>query len=212
MADIIVTNKTYDGIRRAKFYQEDGTLITFYNTNDSTIQPNEVRKDQIVYTNKGQIVGTMAEHSGIAQALDTTTTSYFIPLGYHDGTSRVSIELEEKTVTPTLLEQEIVPSEGKVLSKVIVKPGEIGAKLQELTVTQAGTYTPEEGYNGFSKVIVDIPYAVSIDYSNFNNGSFTETLSDGTILTYIIEFDDVGNPISISNGETTCEITWSSET
>lgn len=212
MADIVVTNKIYDNIRRAKFYQEDGTMVTFYNTDDSTAYASSIRKGYISYNKNGQIVGTMAEHSGIAQTLDTTTTSYSIPSGYHNYGSKVSIELEEKTATPTLLEQEIIPSEGKVLSKVIIKPGEIDAKLQELTITETGTYTPEEGYDGFGKVIVDIPYAVSIDYSNFNNGSFTETLSDGTILTYTVEFDDVGNPISISNGETTCEITWSSET
>lgn len=35
-------------------------------------------------------------------------------------------------------------------------PSEGGATLQELTITQNGTFTPAEGYDGFSKVIANI--------------------------------------------------------
>lgn len=38
---------------------------------------------------------------------------------------------------------------------------------------------------------------VSLDFSNWNNGSFTENLSDGTTVEHAVEFDESGIPTSI---------------
>lgn len=64
--------------------------------------------------------GTMANNGTVSKSLDTTTTSYTIPKGYHSGTGKVSLTTETKTTTPTESAQDITPSTGKVLSKVTV--------------------------------------------------------------------------------------------
>lgn len=64
--------------------------------------------------------GTMANIDAVTKVLDTSTIQYVITAGYHSGTGKVSIVLEEKSVTPTKSAQIITPTAGKVLSKVTV--------------------------------------------------------------------------------------------
>ena len=66
------------------------------------------------------ITGTMSNNGAASKTLDGTTISYTIPKGYHTGTGKVQIVLEQKNVTPTKSSQVIVPKVGKVLSKVTV--------------------------------------------------------------------------------------------
>mgnify|MGYP003571246256 CR=1 FL=1 len=66
------------------------------------------------------ITGTMTNRGAVTQTLSTTSTSYTIPAGYHNGSGTVSISTETKTATPTKSSQDITPSTGKVLSKVTV--------------------------------------------------------------------------------------------
>lgn len=66
------------------------------------------------------IEGTMANNGSVSEVLNTTDTECAIPAGYHDGTGKVTIVLEEKSATPTKAAQTIAPSAGKVLSKVSV--------------------------------------------------------------------------------------------
>ena len=62
----------------------------------------------------------MTNNGGVDKTLDVTTVTFTIPKGYHDGTGKVEIVLEEKSVTPTKSAQTITPTAGKVLSKVAV--------------------------------------------------------------------------------------------
>lgn len=64
--------------------------------------------------------GTMANNGAVSKTLDTTTTSYTVPKGYHSGTGKVSIATETKSATPTKSSQTITPTSGKVLSSVTV--------------------------------------------------------------------------------------------
>lgn len=76
----------------------------------------------IVNVNGEVITGTMTNNGSASKTLDVTTITYTIPKGYHDGTGKVTIVLEEKTVIPTKATQVVQPVSGKVLSKVTVNP------------------------------------------------------------------------------------------
>ena len=64
--------------------------------------------------------GTMPNNGAVSKALDANTPSYTITKGYHSGAGKVSVSVETKTVTPTKAAQDVVPSTGKVLTKVSV--------------------------------------------------------------------------------------------
>ena len=79
----------------------------------------------------GLATGTMTNNGAVSRTLDTSTTSYTIPTGYHNGSGKVSVTTETKTATPTKATQDITPTSGKVLSKVTVNP--IPAAYQDVT-------------------------------------------------------------------------------
>lgn len=52
------------------------------------------------------------------------------------------------------------------------------------------------------------PYATSLDLSTYDSGTITETLSDGSKVTYTVTFDENGNPVNINNGTDDFAIVW----
>lgn len=52
------------------------------------------------------------------------------------------------------------------------------------------------------------PKATSLDLSTYDSGTITETLSDGSKVTYTVTFDENGNPTNINNGTDDFAIVW----
>lgn len=76
---------------------------------------------KVLVTSDGKVTtGTMQNNGAISKALDASTPSYTIPKGYHSGAGKVSVSVETKSVTPAKTAQDIVPSIGKLLSKVTI--------------------------------------------------------------------------------------------
>lgn len=83
----------------------------------------DVLANKVIVTDDGTVTtGTMPNNGAVSKTLDTTTTSYTVPKGYHSGSGKVSLTTETKTATPTKSTQTISPTTGKVLSKVTVNP------------------------------------------------------------------------------------------
>lgn len=100
----------------------------------------DVLTGKIIVTSDGTVTaGTMVNNGAVDKTLDATTITYTIPKGFHSGSGKVKIVLEEKSVTPTKSSQTITPASGKVLSKVSVAA--IPDKYQDVsgvTATAAG--------------------------------------------------------------------------
>lgn len=141
-----VTATVSDVLKGAKFVRADGTLVE----------------------------GNIPSHSALTDTpLDTTTTSYTIPRGYHTGKSTVSITLETKTATPTKAAQDITPTSGKVLSKVTVNP--IPDNFIDTTDADAVAANILDGKTAYVNT-------VKIEGTMANNGDTSKTI-DGLTTT-----------------------------
>lgn len=93
----------------------------FQDVSSVTVAAGEVLTGKIFVAADGTVTtGTMPNMGDVNQTLTGTMVSYTIPKGYHSGSGTVKITLETKTVTPTKSVQDVVPTDGKVLSKVTV--------------------------------------------------------------------------------------------
>lgn len=93
----------------------------YQDVSSTTAVAGEVLANKMFVAADGTLTaGTMANNGAVSQVLDTTTTSYTVPAGYHNGSGTVSISTETKTATPSTSSQTITPTSGKVLSSVTV--------------------------------------------------------------------------------------------
>ena len=100
-------------------------------------------------------LNTVVTNPVINDTLTVTKTSITIPKGFYDTEGTVNIVTEEKTATTN---GEVIPTEGKVLSKVIVNVPSTTVKLQEKTATPSQAeqvLSPDSGYDGLSKVTIN---------------------------------------------------------
>lgn len=93
----------------------------YHDVSATTATATEVLTGKVFTTSDGTVTtGTMANNGAVTKTLSTTTTSYTIAKGYHNGSGKVSITTETKSATPTKSSQTITPTSGKVLSSVTV--------------------------------------------------------------------------------------------
>lgn len=124
-----------------------------------TAVAGDVLANKIIVTADGSVTtGTMPNNGAVSQKLDTATTSYAVPAGYHNGSGTVSITTEAKSATPSKKQQTVTPTEGSVLSSVTVKaiPAEY-ADTSDATATAAQILTGQTAYVDGEKVTGTMP-------------------------------------------------------
>lgn len=127
-----------------------------------------------VNANGVETAGSMADNGTVTKTLNTTTTTYTIPAGKHSGNGTVTITLEQKSATPTTSSQNIVPSTGKVLEKVIVDPIPSNyANTTDATIDASEVLSGQVAY-GYNS---GTSSAVKITGTMTNNGDVSGTIT-----------------------------------
>lgn len=147
----------------------------------------DVLATKVIVNATGKVTtGTMPNNGAVSKTLDSATTNYAIPAGYHSGAGSVSIVTETKTLTPTKKQQVVPATSGKVISSVTVAaiPGNY-IDTTDATATAATILDGETAYVGGVKVEGTMP----------NNGAAEKTLTT-TETSYTI-------PEGYHNGEGT---------
>lgn len=121
-------------------------IPTGVDTSDATAGEGDILSGETAYLSDGRKhAGSMPNNGAVSQTLDTTTTSYAIPQGYHNGNGGVSVTPQTKSATPSGSSQTVSADSGKVLSSVsvgaVTKNSGIGQTLYNEGVndTKVGT-------------------------------------------------------------------------
>ena len=123
------------------FYGMEGVIVLaipsiYQDVSSVTAAAEDVVTGKVIVLADGSVkAGTMPDNGAVSKTLDATTVSYTIPKGKHSGTGKVTITLEQKTVTPTKSQQKVTPTAGKVLSEVTVDA--IPDEYQDISGTTA---------------------------------------------------------------------------
>lgn len=136
--------------------------------------------------------GTMPHYVDKTEILDTKNKWYHVAPGYHEGGS-VEVVTEEKVATPAEAWFEVTPSDGKVLSKVIVDG--IPQKYKDITPVKL---SPEKVLEGNTYVDSTGP----VEGTMPNHGDFSVVINNPNLVgNYVI-------PQGYHNGDGRVNVVW----
>lgn len=140
-----------------------GTCTFNADTSDATAGVAEILSGKTAYVNGVKLTGTMKNNGAVTGTISKKADSYTIPIGYHDGSGKVSISsTEQAKLIATNIRQGVT-----ILGITGSMSGTEGAKAESKTATPSTsqqTILPDstKGYNYISQVVVEaIPYTES---------------------------------------------------
>ena len=158
-ADTVSEDKLEQGITA---HDKTGAIITGTSTKDSdtsdaTAAVAEILVGKTAYARVAKLTGTMPDNGGMTGSIETKEQEVSVPMGFHDGSGKVSISAEEQ--------EKIIPANIKQGITVLGVEGEYSGEsflAQSKTVTPSKTQQivqPDTGYDFLSSVTVNaIPY------------------------------------------------------
>lgn len=159
-------------------HDKSGAIITGTNTYDSnTTNDNaiasEILSGRTAHARSTALTGTMPNNGAVTGTITAVDGEYTIPVGYHDGSGKVSISSTEQAK----LIAENIRQGVTVLGVEGTMSGSEDVVAQSRTVTPtaaAQVITPETGYNYLTQVTVN-----AIPYSESDNGAGGVTVTIG---------------------------------
>lgn len=135
-----------------------GTCTFDADTSDANATAAEVLLNKTAYVNGVKRTGTMPNNGAVTGTISTINGEYTIPLGYHDGSGKVSIaSTEARKLIPENIRQGVT-----ILGVEGTMSGSEDVNAQTKTVTPTTSQqviVPDTGYNYLTQVTVNaIPY------------------------------------------------------
>lgn len=147
-----------------------GTCSYDADTTDATASAAEVISGRTAYVSGVKLTGTMPNNGAAAGVISTKSGQYSIPMGFHDGSGRVTIDGTEQA--------KLIASNIKSGVEILGVTGSYGGEsvsAQAKSVTpgvSAQTVLPDSGYDYLSQVTVG-----AIPYTETNNASGGKTVT-----------------------------------
>ena len=140
-----------------------GTCTFDADTSDATAAVAEILAGKTAYVNGNKLTGTMKNNGAVTGTISKKADAYSIPIGYHDGSGKVSISsTEQAKIIATNIRAGV-----SILGVTGTMSGTEGARAQAKAATPSTTQQtilPDSagGYNYLTQVTVEpIPYTES---------------------------------------------------
>ena len=140
-----------------------GTCTFDADTGDATAAVAEILAGKTAYVNGNKLTGTMKNNGAVTGTISKKVEAYSIPIGYHDGSGKVTISsTEQAKIIATNIRAGV-----SILGVTGTMSGTEGAKAQAKTATPSTsqqTILPDStgGYNYLTQVTIEpIPYTES---------------------------------------------------
>lgn len=138
-------------------HDKSGNPIEGTNENDSNTQDADATEDEVLapktfYARGVKGTGRMVNNGAINGSISEVNTDYTIPLGFHDGSGKVSIDSTEKS--------KLIPGNIKSGISILGVTGNYGGESIEVQPKEATpsineqVILPDEGYDYLSQVTV----------------------------------------------------------